>query len=111
MNARTTKKVLISLLILLFIVVYSTYSCAGTITPDMIDGKVDGAKLDLSFIDTIENFIKVIGTFLAVGILMIIGIKYVTGSVEEKANYKKTMIPYVIRMFCTIWSSKYRTNN
>lgn len=28
--------------------------------------------------------------------LMIIGVKYIIGSVEEKAEYKKTMIPYII---------------
>ena len=27
---------------------------------------------------------------------MIIGIKYMLGSVEEKSEYKKTMIPYLI---------------
>ena len=33
---------------------------------------------------------------ISVAILSIIGIKYMTGSVEEKAEYKKTMLPYVI---------------
>ena len=28
--------------------------------------------------------------------IMLIGIKYMLGSVEEKAEYKKTMIPYII---------------
>jgi hypothetical protein len=27
---------------------------------------------------------------------MIIGFKYIIGSVEEKANYKATMLPYII---------------
>ena len=27
---------------------------------------------------------------------MILGIKYMIGSVEEKAEYKKTMMPYII---------------
>lgn len=27
---------------------------------------------------------------------MILGIKYMTGSLEEKAEYKKSMIPYLI---------------
>ena len=33
---------------------------------------------------------------MAVGILMVLGIKYMMGSAEEKAEYKKTMIPYLI---------------
>lgn len=37
-------------------------------------------------------------TAIAVGViaLTIIGIKYIFGSIEEKASYKKTMLPYVI---------------
>lgn len=40
--------------------------------------------------------LRLFGTFLAVGAMMVIGIKYMSGSIEEKANYKKTMIPYLI---------------
>ena len=109
MQKNLIHKIIIASLIV-FMIVFS-FACSYAVTPDMIDGKVDGAEIDLSFIDTIENFIKVVGTFLAVGILMVIGIKYVTGSVEEKANYKKTMIPYIIRMLYIIWSSIYRTSN
>lgn len=45
---------------------------------------------------------KVIGIIQAVGIiisvimLMVLGIKYMMGSAEEKAEYKKTFIPYII---------------
>ncbi len=37
-----------------------------------------------------------IGTITSVLALIIIGIKYMVGSVEEKAEYKKTMQPYLI---------------
>ena len=33
---------------------------------------------------------------LAVGIIFVIGIKYMMGSAEEKADYKKSMIPYIV---------------
>ena len=33
---------------------------------------------------------------LAVIILIILGIKYMMGSAEEKAEYKKTLLPYFI---------------
>lgn len=44
----------------------------------------------------IVGIIQVIGTMIAVGMLTILGIKYALGSAEEKAEYKKTMIPYLI---------------
>ena len=33
---------------------------------------------------------------IAVIALMVIGVKYILGSAEEKANYKATLVPYVI---------------
>lgn len=40
--------------------------------------------------------IRTVGVLLSVGILMVLGIKYMMGSAEEKASYKKTMMPYLI---------------
>ena len=37
-----------------------------------------------------------LGIITAVITIVVIGIKYMIGSVEEKAEYKKTMIPYLI---------------
>lgn len=51
-------------------------------------------------VNTIGNkilgIVQVVGTVIAVGALMVLGVKYMMGSAEEKAEYKKTMIPYVI---------------
>lgn len=52
-----------------------------------------------TFIDVGNNVlgvIQIVGTIVAVGVLMVLGIKYMMGSAEEKAEYKKTMLPYVI---------------
>lgn len=48
---------------------------------------------------TLENllgYINVIGIVISVIVLIVIGIKYMLGSVEEKAEYKKTMMGYLI---------------
>ena len=44
----------------------------------------------------IVNILQVVGIVIAVIVILVIGIKYMIGSAEEKAEYKKTMIPYVI---------------
>lgn len=44
----------------------------------------------------IIGVVQFIGTFVSVIVLIVIGIKYMLGSVEEKAEYKKTMMPYII---------------
>ena len=49
-----------------------------------------------SFGGKIIGGIQAIGTIVSVGILIVLGIKYMMGSAEEKAEYKKTMIPYLV---------------
>ena len=40
--------------------------------------------------------LQTVGVVVAVIILIVLGIKYMMGSAEEKAEYKKTMIPYLV---------------
>ena len=61
-----------------------------------INGSATGVNEVKTFGGNIMGVIQTIGVLLAVAILMILGIKYMMGSAEEKAEYKKTMIPYVI---------------
>lgn len=44
----------------------------------------------------IVNILATIGVVVAVIVLLVIGIKYMMGSASEKAEYKKTMIPYLV---------------
>ena len=44
----------------------------------------------------IVNIIQIVGIVIAVIVLLVIGVKYMIGSASEKAEYKKTMIPYVV---------------
>lgn len=46
--------------------------------------------------NTVVTAISLIGSIMAVIVLMVLGIKYMTGTVSQKAEYKKTLIPYVI---------------
>lgn len=49
-----------------------------------------------TLIGTIANVIQVIGIVFTVAVVIMIGIKYMTGSPEAKAEYKKVMIPYLV---------------
>lgn len=42
------------------------------------------------------GFLRVIGTAVAVVIIIVLGIKYLTASPEGKADYKSSMIPYLV---------------
>ncbi len=70
---------------------------SGTSVGDvLIDPKTDSADKVSGIGNNILGIIRVVGTIIAVGVLMVIGIKYMMGSAEEKAEYKKTMLPYLI---------------
>ena len=49
--------------------------------------------------------IRNVSAVVAVIALMIIGIKYMIGSVEERAEYKKTMIPYLVGIVLLLGAS------
>lgn len=59
-------------------------------TDEASDGRLE------SKVSVILTVITNIGMVLAVLMVAIIGVKYMLGSVEEKAEYKKDMIPYLV---------------
>ena len=70
-----------------------------------IPGKIDQIAQGNSSADTtkvvnlgatIVTIMQTVGIVVAVVVLLILGIKYMMGSAEEKAEYKKTMIPYLV---------------
>lgn len=96
-------KKLIKILPILMVVLTILTACAPVLATT---GNIGGINIDVGKTDSttgvtkignsILSIIRVIGTVIAVGVLMVLGIKYMMGSAEEKAEYKKTMLPYLI---------------
>lgn len=63
--------------------------------PDSMTNVTGGTRF-LGVANKIIGMVQVIGSVTSVVTLVVIGIKYIMGSVEEKAEYKKTMKPYII---------------
>ncbi len=63
---------------------------------DNYEGTNPGSEKLEKKANMILGYIRNIGIILSVIILIVIGIKYMMGSVEEKANYKQTLLPYLI---------------
>ena len=95
---KITKILFMTIITALVLIMSSNISFASDkITPDVITGRGPDTIQDVEdFKNNVLDVIGMFGTFLAIGILMVIGIRYVTGSIEEKANYKKSMMPYVV---------------
>lgn len=95
---KMTKTVLAILIIMTLMTVSTNVFAVGTdITPKSIDGS---SSVDVGGITSIGNdivrIISTIGVVISVIVLVVLGIKYMMGSAEEKAEYKKTLMPYII---------------
>lgn len=92
-------KVLSIMLMIMMLVMITTnvFAIPNDITPKTMDGNAD---VNVGGITTLGNsVVKIIttaGIVVSVIILVVLGIKYMMGSAEEKAEYKKTLMPYVI---------------
>lgn len=85
-------------LIVMMMLTISTNVMAAITSPGGVDTK--STKVTTEGVETIGNSIvttiSTIGMIVSVLVLIILGIKYMMGSAEEKAEYKKTLIPYII---------------
>lgn len=97
MNKKTLRKILIlvAIIAILLSFINITYGAFGI---DNIKGKIETSAKD-DIMKAGNNIVKVIttiGTIISVAMLIALGIKYMMGSAEEKASYKKSLLPYVI---------------
>lgn len=52
-----------------------------------------------TIVNKVINILQVIGSIISVVVLIVIGLKYMFASLEEKASYKEVAIPYIIGAF------------
>lgn len=101
MNKKTMK--ILAFVVTLFMVIAMMSSVVNAasgvnLTPNQITANIDSnSQTQIKSVGgKIVGIIQVIGIVIAVVVIMVVGIKYMMGSVEEKAEYKKTMMPYII---------------
>ena len=71
-------------------------SSSSTFTPSQIQGTANDTKAIQQAGKNIVGVLQAVGIVLSVIMLSVIGIKYLMGSAEEKADYKKSLMPYVV---------------
>lgn len=52
-----------------------------------------------SLSESISGILQTVSIVAALIMIMILGVKYITGSIEEQAKVKETMIPFIIGSF------------
>lgn len=96
MNKKLIK--IFSVLLMVIMLCSISLNVFAAITPSSITAteSVTGETQLQNVGQDIVGILRTVGIILSVVILIILGIKYMMGSAEEKADYKKSMMPYII---------------
>ena len=63
----------------------------------LLKGKITQKKAGI-----ILGWLRNMSVIVSVIVIMVIGVKYILGSIEEKAKYKETLIPIIIGIIMAI---------
>ena len=93
---KTMKILLVAMILLIALTVTVDAATSSGVAP----GSYTGGGASVDSINTLGNqiiqIVSTIGSIASVVVLVVLGIKYMMGSAEEKAEYKKTLLPYII---------------
>ncbi len=95
------------ILIIFILMICSTHIVQATTISNIIQGAdgfiTNGSSSDMiagdkikNLSDIIYNVLLILGTVIAVIVGSVLGIQFITGSVEQKAKVKDSLIPFVI---------------
>ncbi len=96
---------ILSIMLIAIMLVMSVSSIAKAGTPEALISQlqtstsISNTSGVISIGQNVIGIVNVVAVVVAVVILLVLGIKYMMGSASEKAEYKKSMIPYIIGAF------------
>ena len=94
---KVVKIIPVLIVLLLIATIFSTTVFAADLDPANL-GQDPGAQTGriVNVGNYLITIISVVGSVASVIVLIVLGLKYMMGSTEEKAEYKKTLLPYVV---------------
>lgn len=102
---KISKKHMMVVTLIIAMITFISTSVLAVNPNDYKPNDVGTPSLFYSRVGIVLGWIKYIGILVAVVALTIIGIRYLFSSVEGKAEYKKTMMPYVLGCFLLVATS------
>lgn len=104
----TRKRLIICILMIILFLTIVSYPIFGvaltdpTLNPNAWNPTIENDTQLTEKVGNVLGIINTIGIVVAIIVLMMLGIKYMLGSIEEKAEYKKAVIPYIVGMFLLV---------
>ena len=97
---KKVQKILSVLLVVMVILSIATTVFAEDglgLTPNDIKGTSSAGGTTIKNVGSqVVGILQTVGIVLSVVVLIVLGIKYMMGSTEEKSEYKKIFIPYIV---------------
>ena len=90
-----TQKILVAIVTIVLILCIGANMALALSPSEITAGDVKSTEIE-NVGKKVIGVLQAIGIVASVVILTILGLKYMIGSAEEKAEYKKTMIPYFV---------------
>ena len=99
---KKTMKILTVLLIAILMITFATSVFAAEIDPSTLKPTYGDSTGLTEKASKIMGLIRNVSIIASVIIIMILGVKYMLGSVEEKADYKKSFMPLIIGIILVV---------
>lgn len=106
---KKTLKILTILLVVIALMAISTNVFAAELKPADITATYGDAGQLKSTAGKIMGMIRNVAVIASVIIIMILGVKYMLGSVEEKADYKKSFVPLIVGIVLVVSATSIAT--
>lgn len=90
------KKYLFKIFLFFLMILMLAWNVSCAMTVGSLTGNTQGTGDLKATGNKAITVVTTVGAVLSVIILIVLGIKYMLGSVEEKAEYKKTLMPFFI---------------
>lgn len=101
---KKTMKVFTVLLVALILITFATnvFAAAAEIDPSSLKPSYGDSTAMTNKAGQIMGMIRNVAIIASVIIIMILGVKFMLGSVEEKAEYKKSFMPLIVGIILVV---------
>lgn len=106
---KKTAKIITILLIAMMLVAFTTSVFAAELTPSGLTPTYGDSSDFATRAGKIMGMIRNVAVVASVIVIMILGVKYILGSVEEKAEYKKSFMPLIVGIILVVAATSIAT--
>lgn len=99
---KKTMKILTVLLLAIVLITFATNVFADELDPSKLEPSYGDSTALKNKAGQIMGMIRNVAIVASVIIIMVLGVKYMLGSVEEKAEYKKSFMPLIIGIILVV---------